>query len=252
MKLRTQIAIILLLLVSANLFADQEDFSRANELYQNEQYQEALGLYLKLRESGVTNENLEYNIGSCYYRLEQPGKARLHFEKALLLAPGEADARYNIEFIERRFLKKTLREENFVTIDRFLWNLVSSFPPAITLWAGVLAFMLIFILITIKMLAPGVIPPALRWTLTIILACVVLVSFSISFTREILFKDHSYGIIIEAGVGVLSAPDSDAHSRFPAPEAIKVRITRRQDDWIEIVLPNGSKGWVQKQQLGVI
>jgi hypothetical protein len=252
MKTKILTSSILLLMAATMMFASDEEFARANELYQQENYQEALDIYQQIHASGIKNEKLEYNIASCYYRLGQAGLARLHFEKALLLAPGDEDTRYNIEFIEKRFLKKTLRQENFVSMDRFLWNLVTAFPPVITLWTGIIAFIIIFLLVTVKMVVPKLLPPALRWTVTIVLAIVVVISFSISFTREMLLNDHSYGIIVKAGVGVLSSPAADAHSRFPAPEAIKVRIARTQAEWVEIVLPNGSKGWVQESELGII
>lgn len=243
---------VIIILLSCSLQAATDQFQEANKLYQQEEYQKALSTYQKLVNEGLNHEALEYNIASCYFRLDQPGLARLHFEKALRLSPGDEDTLYNIHFIESRYLKKTLREENFVTIDRFLWELVSTFPPLLTLWAGIVAFILLFLIITVKMLKPNLISPALRWTLTIVLAIVALISFSISFTREMLQNDHSYGIITVAGVNVMSEPDPDAHSRFPAPETIKVRIVRRQAGWLEIVLPNGSKGWVEEINLAVI
>lgn len=159
MKSKIVIILSLLALLSITSLADDQRFSQANELYSQEEYEKALSIYHDLSATGLNNSLVEYNAGACYYRLQQPGKARFQFEKALRLDPADVDAAYNISFIESRYLKKTLREENFVTIDRFLWDIVTAFPTGLTLWLGIAAFMLIFLLATVKMLTPKFIPP---------------------------------------------------------------------------------------------
>jgi tetratricopeptide (TPR) repeat protein len=44
----------------------------------------------------------QYNMGNCYYRLNQPGKAALCYARALQADPGLKEARANLQFIQRK------------------------------------------------------------------------------------------------------------------------------------------------------
>lgn len=44
----------------------------------------------------------QYNMGNCYYRLNQPGMAALCYARALQLNPGYKEARANLAFIQRK------------------------------------------------------------------------------------------------------------------------------------------------------
>ena len=44
----------------------------------------------------------QYNMGNCYYRLNQPGKAALCYARALQENPGFSEARSNLAFIQRK------------------------------------------------------------------------------------------------------------------------------------------------------
>lgn len=44
----------------------------------------------------------QYNMGNCYYRLNQPGQAALHYARALQADPGLKEARANLAFIQRK------------------------------------------------------------------------------------------------------------------------------------------------------
>ncbi len=68
--------------------AHQSVFDNANQLQQEGKFQEALPLYLIIETtSTLPSSTLFYNMGNCYYQLEEWAYARAYFEKALKLAP---------------------------------------------------------------------------------------------------------------------------------------------------------------------
>ena len=49
---------------------------------------------------------LEYNLGNCYYKLEEVGKTILHYERAKLIDPVNDDLRANILLADLRVIDK--------------------------------------------------------------------------------------------------------------------------------------------------
>lgn len=77
---------------------------RADSAYTADNYAEAAELYLKAAETEGTSSSLFYNIGNTYYRLGQPGKSILYYERALKLDPTNRDARANLDFVNSRII----------------------------------------------------------------------------------------------------------------------------------------------------
>lgn len=72
----------------------------AQDDYKGGQYSKAI---TKLESLDKYPEALrQYNMGNCYYRLNQPGKAALCYARALQADPGFIEARLNLGFIQRK------------------------------------------------------------------------------------------------------------------------------------------------------
>jgi tetratricopeptide (TPR) repeat protein len=247
------IAFLSLTLATAVFAADlQEDFVKANKLFADRQYQAAADLYQGILDSGFSNSAVEYNLADAFYRLGRIGQARLHFERAARLSPNDPDIRSNIEIIEKRRLKQSLREENFTSPERVLNSALSPFPPDLTLAAALAAFIVLNLLIAARLFAPTALHPALFWTAVIVFTTLASVAFTIAAGQSILAESTTYGIIVSPGAEVVSEPASDAPGRFTAPEAMKVQIERRHEGWVEIILPNNAKGWVRASEVETI
>lgn len=249
-----QVALVVLLVATLVIAEDQVDseFKEANRLFQEREYEAAADKYREILNGGFSNETVEFNLGNCLYRLGELGQARLHYERAARLSPNDPDINYNISFIEQRYLKQTLREENFATIDRVLWRTVSGFPQEPVLIFGIAAYLALNLLLGIRIFKSTLLHPALFWTILIVLFLSAVFSISVSVAQVTLAESTAYGIIVGKNVDTSSEPEPDAPSSFPAPEAMKVLIERQQGDWIEIVLPNGSKGWVPQDLVSII
>jgi tetratricopeptide (TPR) repeat protein len=74
-----------------------QEFSAANQAYEAGKWSKAVAIYEGLiREAGFS-ASLCYNLANSYVRNGQTGKAVLGYERALFLAPGDADIRANLE-----------------------------------------------------------------------------------------------------------------------------------------------------------
>ena len=101
-------AIVLLALLPALLStataADVEGDAAA-AAYSAGQYSKALELLQTELTNGTSERNNAehlYNIGNCYYRLNKPGMAALYYMRALQADSSLAEARANLDFIQRK------------------------------------------------------------------------------------------------------------------------------------------------------
>ncbi len=76
-----KVLVYTLLFVAASIASIVDD---ANEAYANEEYQEALSLYLQAQVDYPESQIIQYNIGTSYYRLKKFEKATESLRKAVL------------------------------------------------------------------------------------------------------------------------------------------------------------------------
>lgn len=72
---------------------------QADSAYMAENYQMAAAIYNKILKEEGSSASLYYNLGNCYYRLGENGKAIVAYERSLRLDPTSADTRDNLEFV---------------------------------------------------------------------------------------------------------------------------------------------------------
>ena len=83
----------------------QAQFDKANQVYESGNFTEALRLYSDIEKNG-SNWKLFYNMGNCYYKLNQPVRAKIYFLKARRFEPFDASIRKNIEIVNKQLNDK--------------------------------------------------------------------------------------------------------------------------------------------------
>ena len=78
-----------------SLAAVEQVWDAANTAYINSDYHRAIDAYRQLILRGYASDKLYYNLANAYFKVGRYGKAILYYNRALRLAPGDADIRYN-------------------------------------------------------------------------------------------------------------------------------------------------------------
>ena len=102
-------AVILLLLLMLPLVSTAATKTDADSLYAAEHYQQAAQCYESVLKNGVSAD-LYYNLGNCYYRMDDMTRAVLNYERALLLSPGDRDVRLNLQMARSKTIDKIVPE----------------------------------------------------------------------------------------------------------------------------------------------
>jgi tetratricopeptide (TPR) repeat protein len=232
---------------AAWIFSEQkpEDmFSQANQLYQKDQYQEAINLYNSILQKGMVSFDVYFNLGNAYYRTQRPGLALVNYERALRIKPRDSDVRSNIEFVTAA-MKLPDRDLSEIMLD-FFENMMSLNESAalsslflILLMAGLSAYLFIrdkkLIVLSAVLLAGFVCASGL---------------FAFKYTSEV---KTLWAVTVKSPAEVRNGPGTENSVGFTLPEGRKVSIIGEKDNWYAIgVKEEGLKGWIEKSYLEVI
>lgn len=226
-------------------------FAAANEAYQAKSYEQAVENYESVLAQGLVSTELHYNLGNAYYRNEQLGKAILHYEKALILSPNDADIKKNLAIAEQQ------KQDEISTLPPFFltqwWNSLSStfsstvwaILTILFLWGSALGWALWIMGKTRESRKKG-------FTTGIVILILTLLPLSLAWNR-LQQETNSQQAIITAKETVLrSAPDGESQEIFPLHEGTKVQLLDKIDTWHKVKLGDGEQGWLSEEVVEMI
>ena len=124
------------------------EVARANDLYANNNYQEAADIYESIHQAGLKNGYLYYNLGNTYIRLGKTGSAILNYIRAYKLIPRDENLQANLNFAIQQTRDKIPLPEQSSLSTLFFWvndlslseNLKMIFSANIIFWLTLIAW----------------------------------------------------------------------------------------------------------------
>jgi tetratricopeptide (TPR) repeat protein len=210
-------------------------YERANQLYHNQAYIEALELYNQMIAEGLVNASVYYNAGNTYYKLNKMGWAVWCYEKAQILQPNNISIQENLQLALRK-INSPLQKEN-----------IKSFDKIIALLFFLLA-MLLLIVKKLKTIHPIFIAlRKLSWVLFII--------YFIGMVGYYFFhKLYKYGIVVENTI-LYNSPKEKGLNKASETKGLKVQILSFVKGGImnkskyQLKLNNGNMVWIDADVL---
>ena len=218
----------------------QNSFAESIKLYESE-----IGKNKQIKKE---SPELYYNLGNAYFRDNQIAKAILNYERALLLDPGDSDIRHNLRFAKTRIEDKIDSADSF-----FINQWISSIQNLFTAnrWAiiGIVLFLALIIAVGSYVISTQITVRKISFYSSIVLLALVIIANAFAFRQKIKIVNRSTGIVMSASVSIYTSPDAHSQELFRLHEGSKVRIKREEGNWFEIVIANGSVGWLQKKNI---
>lgn len=248
----TTIALFLSLVSSAQCRIPEEEvpalFRRANALYAQGKYEEAIEEYSRILRGDWESGPLYYNLANAYFKEDNLGRAILNYRKAWNISPHDPEINKNLEYA-----REGLRDD-IAALPLPLWARVKravilQFPLGV--WIGISAalyFLTVLWLIAVLMIKPlkKISPPVWK-TLGFLLALSVIVSV-VAYA----YYHTPRAIILDPMVTVRYGPKESDAAAFELHEGAEVRVVRKKDGWFRITLPDGKSGWLPDDSLGII
>ena len=220
----------------------------ADAEYAKGNYMQAIKDYEELLKSGASVD-LYYNLGNAYYRTDNITRAVINYERALLLAPGDKDVRFNLQMARSKTIDKITPESEmfFVTWYHSLVNLMS-----VDGWAllAISSMVVALILLLVYLFVDNMLLRKVGFFGSIILFLVFLFSnvFALQQKREL--ENRHGAVVIAPSAPVKKTPAQNGSDEFVIHEGTRVDITDdTMNDWKGIRLADGKEGWILTKQL---
>lgn len=226
----------------------QRLFQEANEAYQQKNYTLAIERYESLVQEGVQSKEIHYNLGNAYYRSQRLGKAILNYERALKLAPNDADIQHNLQIAAYE------RQDDFGDIPPFFLSRAWE-------WTSQLFSSTIWSILTILLVWIGI-GGLVRWIIAkersqrkqgfligIMALLVSLLPFFLAKTAARLELNSGQAIITIPTTTIHTNANQSSAILYQLHEGTKVKMLDNVGSWDKVRLSNGEQGWVSTKAL---
>lgn len=227
-----------------------ERFQEGNRRYQAGDFEGAIAAYTEILDAGLESGDLHYNVGNAHFKIGELGRAILHYERAREALPGDETVQANLD------LARSLTADRITPLPEF-WG-----TQVVRWWVNLLPRGLLIALVAFSYVALagalGAHMLARRprpWVRRVaVFAGIVAVLFGLNLVaRELGIGRAERGVVLVTEAPVQSAPSDDPSLRlFTIHEGAVVRIDRRSNEWLEVVLEDGKVGWLVAESVETI
>ncbi|WP_281695372.1 tetratricopeptide repeat protein [Bacteroides clarus] len=236
---------------ATKLSDDNVTKAQGDSAYMRNDYASAIQIYESLLTKGEAVE-IYYNLGNSYYKTDDIAKAILNYERALLLQPGNADVRANLEIARSKTIDKVVSVPDifFVTWTKSLINCLS-----VDAWAklGVAFFILLLVSFSLFFFSKQIVWKKSGFIAGIVFLIFVVLSNVFASEQKTELMNRNNAIILSPSVTVRSTPSESGTSLFVLHEGHKIEIKdNSMREWKEIRLEDGKVGWVPASAIEVI
>lgn len=239
---------ILTILFASTIFAQADLLQKANELYVKDEFKQAIDVYNQLLMTNLESPEVYFNLGNAYYKTNQYTLSILNYERAKLLSPDDEDIDFNLEVANQHVLD-SIQELPGIFIVRWWDSLVNSQTTDIWAVISIISFLLFLTLAGLYFFArSGDIRRVAFWSASLLIV-ISLFSWSFAARQKSRLVNHTYAIVMQPTVTVKSSPSEKGTNLFVIHEGLKVKITDKLGDWLEVRLANGNKGWLLTESI---
>lgn len=240
---------ILALLMAVGAFAQANELlQHGNEAYMKGDYKTAIDDYNQILKTNMESPDVYYNLGNAYYKTGQFTLAILNYERAKLLKPNDPDIDFNLQIADQHVVD-SIQELPGLFIVRWWNSLVNS--KSSDAWAvySIITFVLFLVMMGFYFFShTGEIRRVTFWA-GVFLIVLSIFTWSFAAKQKNRMLHHDYAIVMQPTVTVKSSPTEKGTNLFVIHEGLKVKVTDQLSDWLEIMLPDGNKGWLPAETI---
>tara|TARA_B100001029_G_C14978805_1_gene404707 strand:- start:212 stop:799 length:588 start_codon:yes stop_codon:yes gene_type:complete len=136
--------LVLVLFLSLNLFSSEKLFKRADSLFELHEIENAISVYEEIIEKNMESSELYYNIGICYFQIEDFEKSKSYFQKSIILNPKLKIAKDRISQCNVKLYKKEHPKLFYI-----IWKnkIISLFSKNFSIIISLISIILVFLLV---------------------------------------------------------------------------------------------------------
>lgn len=249
--MRSTISVALALFVIASASAQAgvaEDFSKANQYYSAKAYDSALTVYQSIERTGVESAELNFNIGNCYFKSGDIGRAVVCYLRAKRLSPADDDIKANLAFA-RGFTRIQMEGVQLNPVYSLIEGILDPIGLDTLAWVSSVCFILFVLLLIARF--------GLTWgniSRGVIVSALVILLVS-SFATTFKYR-HDYlvqrAVVINEDCPVLSGPTPQAQTELHGAPGLVVEVIGSSGSYYNVQFENKRRGWISKDLLELV
>ncbi len=223
-------------LQTADPVASKESFRRAAERFQI------------LANDGIENGKLWFNLGNSQLQVGEIGEAIGAYRSAQRYIPSDGRLTANLQYARSKVSNPIQGKDTASILKRIaFWH--DTLPTQVRLAIGIIFWLGFWSLVSVRLFKTI---PGFKTT-SIVLGCAAL-ALGVSVGADVVDQHQDQGVltaneaIVRKGNGVNYAP----MLKDPIHEGIEFDIIEHRHDWLHIKLPNGSTGWIEKEDAQIV
>ena len=246
-----KLLLIIYLFSSSFVFSQKNNevfFNSGLDLYNQGKYVEAISQFQLIIENGEHSENLYFNLGNSYYKINDIANSIYYFEKALKLNPNDKDILNNLSYSQNMLIDK---------IDKLPVNQVSEFfhsfsnSLSINQWLLIgIAFLYFFLGAFFLYYFNNKTRAKKNYftfsTLFLVLSSIFIFNGIYRFENE---KNIITAIIFENKIDFRTEPNYRSDVLFNLHEGTKVLVKEELNEWTLIQISDGNTGWIESNSI---
>jgi hypothetical protein len=239
------------------LYNEAKDFfKQANEAAVKHP-DEAQSLYAKaamryeriIKEGGIHNGKIYYNLGNIYFQMKDTGRAILNYRKALLYTPNDEMLKQNLSYARKKRLDKIEdKQETKVLRTLFFWHYDLSQKVRLVIFA--VSFMIMWAFACARIFIKN---SFMGWCIASFAGLSVIFAGSLAADEISSQKNHP-GVIIASEVVARKGNSETYEPSFKEPLHSGTEFTLLEDrgNWVNIELADARTCWVQIKDIELI
>ncbi len=212
-------------------------FLQGNEDYSRGSYEEAIASYAELLDQAGWSAPVLYNLANSYARAGKIGMAVLNYERALRLAPGDADIAGNLELVRK---ENGLFAGESSLNDKF-FRLLNPDQWALLVLLGLVLFTL-FRLAALRVRFSG------RISGPVAALCLFLLILG-SVGTLVRHRHFNPAVVVAPDGRLLISPFASAASVGAVQEGRLVYPDREHGEFVHVTDETGRKGWLARKTI---
>ncbi len=225
--------------------------AKADKAYSLERYEEAIPIYKEIIQDGESAD-VYYNLGNCYYRLDDIAQSILWYERAYLLNPGDADLRVNLQLARSKTVDKIVPEEELFFV-RWYHSLLNMMSVNTWIWTGIIFFVFMLVCLLLYFFGQRMALRKSGFYCAILLLVFVVMSNMFAIQQRSRQQNRDGAVVIESAVAVKSTPADAGTDLFLLHAGTSMTIIdQSMQDWYQIRLSDGKEGWIPAKAIEVI
>lgn len=220
------------------------------ELYAKGEFR-AAAAQIEKAAAEVRSSDIQYNLGNCYYRLNDYPRARLAYERAVRIDPSNSDAKYNLRIVVAKIKQSGATSISFIS--SWLRDFVRSLSVGSWGALALAAFALTLICALLYLFGSSLRLRKAAFALGLLMLFFT-ATCATCFHLQASEVDNPTEAIVITAADVRQSPSQNARvlTHILPGEKIRVAADSGVKGWRQITYAGGQKGWISTAEIGLI